>query len=256
MLPSLMQPHRIDSSTRIQRGAVVIDTLRFTTTAAQALHAGADSIQVAQEIDAAVQLGKQIGSNARLCGERHCKPIPGFHLGNSPLEYTAAAVAGAKLVFSTTNGTRAVQAVADFDTCFLGSLVNRHAISQAIAASNIDRWSIVCAGTDGQVAGEDLLAAGAIVDSLMQLSPVELSPVELSPVELVGDSVMIALSLWQANKHSAASGLASLLEKYSGGFNLVQAGYRADIQFAAKLDSLDVVPSRLGDCFRIVTTDG
>lgn len=245
-----MQPQRIDSNTLIQRGAVVIDTLRFTTTAAQALHAGAESIQVAQEIDAAVQLGKQIGSNARLCGERHCKPIPGFHFGNSPLEYTAAAVAvaGAKLVFSTTNGTRAVEAVADFDNCFLGSLVNRRAISQAIAASNIDHWSIICAGTDGQVAGEDLLAAGAIVDSLMQVTPTE-----LTPIELVGDSVMIALSLWQANKHSATSGLASLLEKYSGGFNLVQAGYRADIQFAAKLDSLDVVPRRFGDCFKVAT---
>lgn len=236
MLPSLSDP-------KVQRGAVVIDTLRFTTTAAQALHAGAESIQVAQEIDAAMQLGKQIGSNARLCGERHCKPIPGFHFGNSPLEYTAESVAGAKLVFSTTNGTRAVEAVADFDTCFLGSLVNRQAIARAIAATSIDCWSIVCAGTDGQVAGEDLLAVGAILSSLTNLTH----------VELVGDSAMIALGLWQANPTPTAPGLASLLEKFSGGFNLVQAGYRADIQFAAKLDSLEVVPSRFGECFRTAT---
>lgn len=224
----------------VQRGAVVIDTLRFTTTAAQALHAGADSIQVAQEIDAAVQVAKQIGSSARLCGERHCKPIPGFHFGNSPLEYTAESIARAKLVFSTTNGTRAVQAVADFDTCFLGALVNRLAIARAIAASKIDRWSIVCAGTDSQVAGEDLLAAGAILEAL----------IKLTHVDFAGDSAMIALSLWQANQTAAAPGLASLLEKFSGGFNLVQAGYRADIQFATKLDSLDVVPSRFGECFK------
>lgn len=235
MLPSLI----LQSSSElniVQRGAVVIDTLRFTTTAAQALHAGAESIQVAQEIDVAVQLGKQIGPSARLCGERHCKPIPGFHFGNSPLEYTAESVAGAKLVFSTTNGTRAVEAVAGFNTCFLGSLVNRRAISRAIASSNIDRWSIVCAGTDGQVAGEDLLAAGAILDSL----------IKLTQVDVVGDSAMIALSLWQTNQPPAAAGLASQLEKFSGGFNLVQAGYRADIQFASELDSIDMVPSRLG----------
>ena len=239
MLPSLMLP-RSNELKDVQRGAVVIDTLRFTTTAAQALHAGAESIQVAQEIDAAMQLGKQIGSNARLCGERHCKPIPGFHFGNSPLEYISESVAETKLVFSTTNGTRAVEAVADFDTCFLGSLVNRQEICRAIAASSIDRWSIVCAGTDGQVAGEDLLAAGAILDSLAKLTQ----------VELVGDSAMIALSLWQANQTAADSGLASLLEKFSGGFNLVQAGYRADIQFAAEVDSLDVVPCRFGESFK------
>lgn len=236
MLPSLSDP-------KVQRGAVVIDTLRFTTTAAQALHAGAESIQVAQEIDAAVQLGKQIGSNARLCGERHCKPIPGFHFGNGPLEYTAESVAGARLVFSTTNGTRAVEAVSDFDTCFLGSLVNRHAVSRAMAASSIDRWSIICAGTDGQVAGEDLLAAGAILDSL----------IKHESVKLVGDSAMIALSLWKASQPAADSGLASLLEKFSGGFNLVQAGYGADIQFAADVDSLEVVPCRFGECFRTAT---
>jgi 2-phosphosulfolactate phosphatase len=238
MLPSLMLTSLSDP--KVQRGAVVIDTLRFTTTASQALHVGAESIQVAQEIDAAMQLGKQIGSNARLCGERHCKPIPGFHFGNSPLEYTAESVAGAKLVFSTTNGTRAVEAVADFNTCLLGSLVNRQAIARAIAASSIDRWSIVCAGTDGQVAGEDLLAAGAILDSLTKLTQ----------VELAGDSALIALSLWQASQPSADSGLASQLEKFSGGFNLVQAGYRADIRFAAKLDALDVVPCRFGESFK------
>ena len=242
LLPSLLFPSSNELKD-VQRGAVVIDTLRFTTTAAQALHAGAESIQVAQEIDAAMQLGKQIGSNARLCGERHCKPISGFHFGNSPLEYTTESVAGAKLVFSTTNGTRAVEAVADFDTCFLGSLVNRQAIAHAIAASSISRWSIVCAGTDGQVAGEDLLAAGAILDSLTKLTH----------ANLAGDSAMIALSLWLASQPAADSGLASLLEKFSGGFNLVQAGYRADIQFAAEVDSLEVVPNRFGECFRTAT---
>lgn len=237
-----MSPSQSDLQV-VQRGAVVIDTLRFTTTAAQALHAGAESIQVAQEIDAAVQLAQQIGSTARLCGERHCKPIPGFHFGNSPLEYTPDAVAGGKLVFSTTNGTRAVEAVANFDTCLLGSLVNRQAIARSIAASNIDRWSIICAGTDGQVAGEDLLAAGAILDSLMKITQAELE----------GDSAMIALSLWQANPMATASALASLLEKFSGGFNLVQAGYGADIQFATDVDSLDVVPSRFGECFKVAS---
>ena len=39
--------------------AIVIDTLRFTTTACQALVAGAESVQVASEIEQARQLAAQ-----------------------------------------------------------------------------------------------------------------------------------------------------------------------------------------------------
>ena len=47
-----------------------------------------------------------------LAGERGADPIRGFDLGNSPGEMTAAAVAGRLLVMTTTNGTKALRAVA------------------------------------------------------------------------------------------------------------------------------------------------
>ena len=45
---------------------------------------------------------------AVLGGERGGLPIPGFDLGNSPAEYTRERVGGKTVVFTTTNGTRAM----------------------------------------------------------------------------------------------------------------------------------------------------
>ena len=45
-----------------------------------------------------------------LAGERDCVRIPGFHLGNSPLEMIEGAVRGKTLVVTTTNGTLACDA--------------------------------------------------------------------------------------------------------------------------------------------------
>jgi 2-phosphosulfolactate phosphatase len=122
--------------------AVVIDTLRFTSTACVALQAGADSICVAAEVDAARSMKADLGISTLLCGERHCHRIEGFQLGNSPLEYTSEVVAEHALVFSTTNGTRAVEAAKGAQQILLASLLNRAAIVDWICCSRYKR--VVC----------------------------------------------------------------------------------------------------------------
>lgn len=214
--------------------AVVIDTLRFTTTAVHAIQSGACTIHVAQEMSAARELAGRLGHSAKLCGERHCRPIEGFDLGNSPLEYSAESVLGNALVFSTTNGTRAVEATHEFADCWLAALVNRTAIAQAIEHSAFDSWYIVCAGTDGRVAGEDLLAAGAILQALQ----------EYGQVELVNDAARLAMICWQNVWKGQHEQLVPVLESFSGGNNLIQTGYHADIRFACQVDLLDAIPAR------------
>src|SRR5687768_921025 len=90
--------------------AVVIDTLRFTSTACVALSVGARAIRVVSDIEEARRARAGLPDRASLCGERGCVKIPGFEFGNSPLEYTQTNVAGRELIFSTTNGTVAVEA--------------------------------------------------------------------------------------------------------------------------------------------------
>src|ERR671928_211304 len=59
----------------------------------------------------ALRLAQTIGSaDVLLAGEKDCVRIPGFHLGNSPLEMTESAVRGKTLIVTTTNGTKALLA--------------------------------------------------------------------------------------------------------------------------------------------------
>ena len=217
--------------------AVVIDTLRFTSTACVALDAGAASVCVAAEVETARQLAKQLGSGTLLCGERHCHRIEGFQLGNSPFEYKAAVVASHNLVFSTTNGTRAVAAAEGAKQTLLASLMNRAAIVDWICRSAFERVWIVCAGTDGQIATEDVLTAGAILSGCKAHGTAS---------ELRNDSAAIALKLFESLRNEAGSvpesALVELLIQAAGGRNLIQSGYAPDIAEVSRLDSIKIVP--------------
>ena len=90
--------------------AVVVDTIRATTTALYALRQGYAEVICCAEIDDARAAAAEIGAGAILAGERECVRIDGFHLGNSPREFDAGQPLGDVLVLTTTNGTQAVLA--------------------------------------------------------------------------------------------------------------------------------------------------
>jgi len=234
----LLPPHSADILPK-DAGYVVIDTLRFTTTATQALAAEAKSVRTVGQIPEALALAAASPTNLTLlCGERHCVPIEGFDLGNSPLEYTTDRISGRDLIFTTTNGTRAISSIRGFKECLLGALVNRSAVAKRIISSGIDDWILICAGTDGQVAGEDVLAAGAIIEALSRWS---------SPTEwLSGDQPLIAGMLWQYHLSNPGPLLDTILT-FSGARQLLKAGYRQDVQFASQIDLLETVPICRGE---------
>jgi 2-phosphosulfolactate phosphatase len=141
--------------------AVVIDQLRATTTATQALAAGYKAVLCAESIERALSLR---GDGRVLAGERHCVMPPGFDQGNSPLE--AAYLRGRGLVLATTNGAPAViAAVRHAPRVLLGCLLNLDALARrlhGVASSESARLLLLCAGTDGEVALEDVYVAGRI----------------------------------------------------------------------------------------------
>jgi len=79
--------------------AVVIDVLRATSTATQALAAGYRRVLCVGSIERAAQL--RTGDRV-LAGEQRCVKPPGFDQGNSPRE--ALDRRGEELVLATTNG--------------------------------------------------------------------------------------------------------------------------------------------------------
>src|SRR4051794_4907897 len=105
--------------------AIAVDVLRATTTMLTALAAGAKCIIPCATIDeakAAAAEGRW--SPALLAGEREGRPIPGFDLGNSPSEFTAANCKGKTVIASTTNGTKAILACHSAGRVLIGAFVN------------------------------------------------------------------------------------------------------------------------------------
>lgn len=138
---------------------IVVDVLRATSTIVQALDAGYGAVYCCAEVEEARALKEELG-DAVVGGERGGDPLPGFDLGNSPLEYLEPR-AGA-VVLTTTNGTRAVvQAAANCDLVLVGSVLNLEAVAAAALARGED-VEVVCAGFRGGPSEDDAYCAGRI----------------------------------------------------------------------------------------------
>jgi len=237
LLPALVQPEEL-----VDRTVVVIDVLRATTTIVQALASGATQVVPCQEIADARRLAAELSGPVLLGGERGGKQIPGFDLGNSPVEYSREAVGGKTVIFSTTNGTRAMLRCTAARRVLIGAFVNFSAVCRELASE--ERIALVCAGTDGHVTREDTLLAGAIVADLCS-SPSLVggkSRPELADYEL-NDQAEIAADAWQtAVRVLTDRPLGITLRDSRGGRNLIEIGQENDIDLAAQIDKFDIVP--------------
>lgn len=142
---------------------IVVDVLRSTSTIAQALASGWPRVLCAPGIDEARAVREQLGEGL-LGGERMGVRIDGFDVGASPREFLDGG--DVPLIFTTTNGTRAVlTAASSCERVFLGSLLNLDAVAAAARETGQD-VAIVCAGYSGGFALDDAYCAGRFLQLL------------------------------------------------------------------------------------------
>lgn len=145
--------------------AVVIDVLRATSTATQALAAGYRRVLCVGSVEGASQLRSP---GRVLAGERQCVKPPGFDQANSPRETLDRR--GEELLLATTNGAPAiVAAAASAPTVVLACLLNLDAVVMELLRREDPQAAdlqIVCSGTDGAVALEDVYVAGRVIARL------------------------------------------------------------------------------------------
>ena len=239
-------PTRVEESVLAGSVVIVIDLLRASSTICQALASGAMCVAPFLEIEEAKRAAEGFArGEVALGGERHGQTIEGFDLGNSPLEYTPDAVRGRRVVFTTTNGTRALHHARLAKRTLIGCALNRQAMADAVA--NEPRIDILCAGTDGAVTGDDILAAGAIVHALVDPDP-RGEAATLLHFNL-DEGAKSSLAQWhdvleaaQRAGVSAAAQLAEQMRDTPGGRNLLDIGQEADLAACAQLDKLAIVP--------------
>ena len=154
---------------------IVFDILRATTSMTHALANGATAVIPVCEIAEAVAM-KRHRSEVALAGERDGIRIRAaqsggydFDFGNSPREFDADKVRGKSIVWTTTNGTRALQACAGARKVFVGSFANLKSIITWLQQNKPQHLVLVGAGTYEEAAYEDTLAVGAIADAVWQL---------------------------------------------------------------------------------------
>ena len=249
--------------------AIVIDVLRATTMMVHALAAGADAIRPCMEVDEARELAASLPKGSTiLAGERQGVPIEGFDFGNSPADCTPEVCSGKTVVFTTTNGTKAVLACLEAESVLIAAFVNRKATLDALAADGRP-IHIVCSGTDGLISLEDTMLAGALAQELdirawdraagAAGEPVlSTTAVQAPETTLANDSAEIAASLWRETEALVDEGysLADALGEGRGGKRVRELGQASDIELAARVDRFPFAAELLRDPLRIVPATG
>jgi len=159
-LPTLVEPEEMAGGT-----VVVIDVLRASTTIVHALEAGATEVILCLEVeDARAAAAELPEGSVVLGGERGGLPIDGFELGNSPADYTPDRVGGRTLVFTTSNGTRAMWRCRLADRVLIGAFVNASAVRDRMVGA--EQIHLLCAGSWGECSLDDTLLAGQLRESV------------------------------------------------------------------------------------------
>jgi 2-phosphosulfolactate phosphatase len=235
-LPSLVTEEELAGKT-----VVVIDVLRASTTIAYAFDAGAKEIFPCEEIEEAERIADGLPpGEVMLGGERNGLPIAGFDLGNSPREYTPEAVSGKSVVFTTTNGTRAMRRCRQAARVLIASFVNATAIcGQLLTQKEIH---IICAGTRGQYSRDDILMAGLLVERLERTGSgrYEMNVQALTAKENWTSSFAIPYVIGAEPMDPEV--LAAELRRSEAGRALTAIGQEQDILLASLVDCISLVP--------------
>ena len=214
------------------RAVFVIDILRATTAMCAALSHGAKAIIPVASTEEALRLAQTIGStDVLLAGEKECVRIPGFQLGNSPLEMTEQVVRGRTIIVTTSNGTRALLACQGASAVYPMAAVNLSAATEkAREALESERHIlIVCAGRENAFSLDDAYCAGRLAAAILG---------DRKPRRGLNDAAIACLDLVRRYGSNWKRPLA-----YSrAGRELIRLGFGDDLRDAARQDAYPVLP--------------
>lgn len=203
---------------------IVVDILRASTTICAMLNNDADSVIPVATTDEArhyKSLGFLVGS------ERNARKCDFADFGNSPFDYTREIVSGKEVVFTTTNGTQAIEAANDSLAFYIGAFSNIDIlVEKCLDVSG--RIVVLCAGWNNRFNMEDPLFGGAFAEELSKRTD----------VSIVSDSARMALDLWQLAKNNPLEYLKKA-EHYQ---RLKANNAESEVAFCLRENTMEVVP--------------
>ncbi len=251
LLPELAPSERLAGA-----AVAVIDVLRATTTIVHAIAAGATRVIPCLEVADALRIASKLpAGSVILGGERGGRAIDGFDLGNSPLEFTTDKVGDKTVVFTTTNGTRALLQCQSARRVLVAAFVNVTAVIKGLEGET--DVHLVCAGIKGQVTLDDVLLAGWIAQglqarwalagggqpSLNDSAALALAAFARLPEDVRAFALRPALGAGSSDRSGAAAAIGRLLCTSLGGRNLISLGMQADVRASAQFDRFAILPA-------------
>lgn len=169
---------------------IVLDILFATSTIVNALaHGATDVIPTLDERAARAKLKELPVDSYVASGELYAETIEGF-VSPTPLALVEHGVEGRTLVYSTTNGTVALQMSSTAAHVYAGAMLNAQSVVEHVLTEHPgDTVIIVCSGSAGNVNLEDMVGAGYFV---------ELFAKALAGEEDFSDAALAALHLFRA----------------------------------------------------------
>ncbi len=230
-------PQDVDEMAMRERTAIVIDVLRASSSITTALANGAREVIPVATVEGAVKIASNLSADVvLLAGERNAKIIPGFQLGNSPLEYTEERVRGKVIVFSSTNGAKALSSAKMARELAVCSFINLAAVAKFIADRPRD-FTIICSGTNGAFSLEDAVCAGMLIHAVAA----DGEDSELS------DGALAARTLYS----SLGKKIEQVLRLGEHGKLLAGMGFGDDLTYCAAVDTVPVLPVQEANVLRL-----
>lgn len=233
-------PEEISSLSRKNNPSmhIVVDIFRASSSMVTMLSLGAVAVIPFLRFEEAFDYNvKQGATDMLLIGEREGKPIPNFHFGNSPLDYQAnrERFKGKMVCFSTTNGTRVMQALKEEQKVIVSSFLNLQASINRVLSEKPQSLLIHLAGSDGRVSMEDTLFAGYFISELEQRTDLKL----YDGAKLVAGFVR---SLVTDKKNSLRNAVISQAKQTAHAKYLSKIGFEKDLDFCLQNDVYDIIP--------------
>jgi 2-phosphosulfolactate phosphatase len=203
---------------------VVTDILRASSAICTAFMNGAERIIPVRTLEEA----KEWKSNGYLVAAERDGIVKDFaDFGNSPFNFTPERVAEKQIVYSTTNGTQAVQLASSGYQVLIGAFLNLGALCDYLLASSRDVL-ILCAGWKNKFNLEDTLFAGALADRLLMTEK----------FETLCDSAIASRDLWNI----ARVDLISYIDKTAQRYRLKKNGLDDVIEYCLTCDQTRIIP--------------
>jgi len=203
---------------------VVVDILRATTSICAAIACGAKSVIPVSTLEEAKEFKQQ---GFAVAAERDGLRLDFADFGNSAFDFMKNDVAGLDIVFSTTNGTVAMEMAKSSDAVVLGAFINLSALANFLIKTN-KNIVILCSGWKNMFCLEDSIFAGALIEKLT----------EKQEYDIQCDSALASVDLWK----TAKSDLLGYIQKAAHRKRLKMLGVDDVLEYCFTLDAVDAVP--------------